>query len=145
MRQELEALSESVLTWFLNELAVAPFCHVEPSGKAKGKWTYFRDGHPFRLSNEPGIYVVYPKNESNPVYVGEGGNLRQRVEYHFSESASAKQSSTLKKTLRKKGYAEHISTHELVRFKHVIVPFGRKEIEEFLHAKYKINTKSKRV
>lgn len=144
MRQELEAFSKNAFAWFLNELADAPFCHVESTGRAKGKWVYVRDGCPFRLSTEPGIYVVYPKNELNPVYVGEGGNLRQRVEYHFSESESAKKSSTLKKALRKKGYSSHVATHELVRFKHVIVPFGRKEIEEFLHAKYEINTKEKR-
>ncbi|MDB4271784.1 hypothetical protein N9845_02640, partial [Akkermansiaceae bacterium] len=55
---------------------------------------------------------------------GESSNLRQRVEYHFSESATAKKDSTLKKTLKKNGLSADKPTHELIRFKYVEVPFG---------------------
>lgn len=144
MKTQLEGLPKVAFAWFLQELAKAPFCHVEPTGKGKGKWRYMCSDGSFRLPTHPGIYVVYPKEADEPVYAGEGGNLRQRVEYHFSESESAKKFSTLKKKLRKKGFSADAPTYELVRFKHVAVPFGRKELEELFHAQHGINTKEKK-
>ena len=144
MRNQLEALPKIAFAWFLDELAKAPFGHVEPTGKAKGMWRYVSEERSSRLPIDPGIYVVYPKEADVPVYAGEGGNLRQRVEYHFSESVSAKKFSTLKKKLRKKGFRADAPTHELVRFKHVVIPFGRKELEGLFHALHEINTKEKK-
>ncbi len=142
MKDQLNNLPLIAFDWFLGELETAPFCHVEPTGRAKGM-VYLSEGERFRLPTGAGIYVVYPKEENVPVYAGEGSNLRQRVEYHFSESKSAKKFSTLKKKLLKKGFKIDAPTHELVRFKFVAVPFGRKEIEGLFHAKHGINTKER--
>jgi hypothetical protein len=144
MRNQLEKLPGDAFEWFLKELAAAPFCHVELAGKAKGKFRYVSEGRPFDLPVKSGIYVVYPKNAEEPIYAGEGSNLGQRVKYHFSESKSANKYSTLKKKLQKKGFPPGAPSHQLVRFKHVTVPFGRKEIEQMFHAKYGINTKERR-
>jgi len=122
MKAQLESLPKLVFDWFLAELDKAPFCQVESSGKRS-----------FKLPKDAGIYVVYLQEEDTPVYAGEASSLRRRVLFHFSEFESAKKNSTLKKKLKEKGYGVDAPTHELVRFKHVVIPFGRKEIETLFH------------
>lgn len=140
MKLDLEEVARIAYKNFTAELDGAQFCHVESTNSRKGKWRYSRMGESFRLPKDPGVYVVYPLDSDEPIYAGEAKNLRQRVEYHFSESNSAKKYSTLKKSLREKGFPVNLPTCEIVRFKYIVIPFGRREIEELFHIKYGINT-----
>ena len=86
----------------------------------------------------PGIYFVYRKQEQLPFYCGEAGNLKKRLQYHFSDSDSAIQYSTLKK------YFDDINERtlrvmsDMLSIKIIEVPFCRWNAEEFFHKKYSI-------
>ena len=146
MTFKLESVKPDAYAWFKDQLSKAPHCSVRVATAGRRKFEFFRNGGVFRLPPNAGIYVVYALSDQDcepPIYAGESSNLRQRVEYHFSESATAKKNSTLKKTLKKNGLSADKPTHELIRFKYVEVPFGRKEIELMVHDEHGINTKDK--
>lgn len=144
MRSQLEAIKSSAIKWALAELGRAPFCRVTSAEGKRRKNCYTWADVEDRLPTGAGIYAAYLLDADKPFYVGEARNLRQRVEYHFAESASARKHGTMKKVLRAKGFAPDAPTYTLVRLKHIEVPFGRKEIEEALHREFGINTGARR-
>ena len=129
----------------------------------------YETGGSFALPEEPGLYLCYGLEattpeadtpeanapeadtpEANaPYYVGSGGNLRQRLKYHAGNGASSDGFSTLKKkTTAHFDLAEPASSAflaEHVQFKVVTIPLGRLEVEFFLHERWGINTKARRV
>ena len=140
---ELDIIKARVVQWMHCHLRDCNICIAT----CEGKYIKYSIGNKLiKLPTEPGIYAIYSKADwmytDSPVYIGETSNLRQRINYHFSESPSAKKGSTLKKALEKIKF-KNKPTCDLVCFKYVKIPFGRKEIETLLHERYNINTKKK--
>lgn len=93
------------------------------------------------IPTEPGIYLAYPVARNTAVYVGATSDLCRRLTYHTADSVSSHKNSTLKKNLRRDGLWDgKTALEKCVRFRYFTVSFGRTEIEEYLHKKYKINT-----
>ena len=89
----------------------------------------------------PGIYLVYRLDKDTPVYIGGASNLHRRLAFHFTDSASSNNASTLKQYLRKdRLWDGKTPISRCFRFRFFEVPFGRNEIEQFLHMEYKVNT-----
>ena len=110
----------------------------------KKSLVFWKNNRVIDLPVTPGIYFVYRKQEQLPFYCGEAGNLKKRLQYHFSDSDSAIQYSTLKK------YFDDINERtlrvmsDMLSIKIIEVPFCRWDAEEFFHKKYSINTKRHR-
>jgi len=110
----------------------------------KKSLVFWKNNRVIDLPVTPGIYFVYRKQEQLPFYCGEAGNLKKRLQYHFSDSDSAIQYSTLKK------YFDDINERtlrvmsDMLSIKIIEVPFCRWDAEEFFHKKYSINTKRNR-
>ena len=145
MIDELHTIKQEALDWIYSYFRGnnKVFCFRE------GKSIKYMSGQDkIEIPKSPGIYAIYsrvhfPVEGPEPVYIGEAGNLKRRINYHFSESTSAKREGTLKKTLKRLGFDMNEPTRDLVYFKYVEVPFGRKEIETLLHEEFNINTKKK--
>jgi hypothetical protein len=144
MIEELNSVKCKSIEWIHSHLRSCSICIATKKGKSS---EYTIGDKVIKLPTDPGIYAMYPKVDwmynDTPIYVGEASNLRQRINYHFSESQSAKKESTLKKALLKLQFKRNKPTCDLVCFKYVKIPFGRKEIETLLHEHYSINTKKK--
>jgi len=144
MIDQLHIVKSSAVEWIHSHLRSCSICTATKDGN---RTEYAIGDKLIKLPTDPGIYAIYSKTEwmytDTPLYIGEASNLRQRINYHFSESQSAKRESTLKKTLHKLKFNTKIPTCDLVCFKYVKIPFGRKEIETLLHSHYNINTKKK--
>jgi hypothetical protein len=96
------------------------------------------------IPSAPGVYVFLNSKSMTPIYAGEAGDLRQRVSYHCRNNKDSNQYSTLKKLLR----TLHPSTtvdgvfvcqHYVIKY--ATIPFGRKEVEAYLHQEWQLNTK----
>lgn len=96
-----------------------------------------------KLPEEAGVYLVYRKTEQLPFYCGEADKLCNRVSFHFKDSVTARNTSTLKKKLpeHERGLG---SMSDRLKIRYTTIPFGRKDVEEYLHRTYKINTKKVR-
>ena len=124
--------------WILEELKNAPMCICDFINSKKFK--YKKGDHTFKLPTTPGVYVMYFKKTGKVFYVGQAGNLKRRVGFHFAESTTAQKTSPLKKKLKREGYTA--ATHSILQFKWVEVFFGRIEIEDILTKNFKLLKKS---
>jgi hypothetical protein len=129
-------------------LSQTPCWYVKQSGKKiRGYYQpVFIDKFGGLIENFPegsGIYLVYRKERGKPFYCGEADNLRKRVSFHFKDSKSIRNFSTLKCKLPK-SERRLLSMSKKLKLRVITVPFGRKDVESFLHDRYKINTKSRR-
>jgi predicted GIY-YIG superfamily endonuclease len=97
-----------------------------------------------KLPANPGIYLVYRTNDESPFYCGETGNLKTRLEYHFSNRKDAIEYSTLKKCFYDPNDRTMLAMADMLYLKIIEVPFCRWDVEEFFHKKYNINTKKVR-
>ena len=145
MIDQLHTIKNEALEWICSYLRDTRKCFVFKDGKFI---KYMIGQTKVEIPKSPGVYAIYsrvhfPISDPIPVYVGEAGNLKRRIDYHFSESATAKREGTLKKTLKRLGFDMKEPTRDLVYLKYIEVPFGRKEIETLLHEEYNINTKKK--
>lgn len=145
MQEELAGIKGNTLDWVKDRLR---HLRVVTVLLEDNRLVYSYDGMRIKLPSTSGIYAFYSKTDwmysEKPLYIGEANNLRQRIKYHYSESPSAKREGTLKKAL-KKIFSPSVerATRDLVVFKYIEIPFGRKEIETLLHEEYQINTKRK--
>ena len=140
MDYELETAKEQTWAWALNQLEKLPFV-VATDGRGRKRWVNQDDKSTIDLPEQPGIYLIYQGEIEVPIYIGESKNLKQRLNYHFSENSSSNQSSTLKKNLRRSGHLnDNQSLRDVVRVRFFPIAFGRVEIEELLHRRFKINT-----
>ena len=143
-RQELDSMRAKSERWILEEIDGQPFFLADRDGR-KRIWIDSQSSQTISLPKKAGIYLVYMMDRPNPVYVGMGSNLRQRMRYHFANNKSSDSNSTLKKNLRESGHWNGTQALEKsVRFKIVEVPFGRVELEKFLHDLWGINTSERR-
>ena len=144
MQEELAGIKGNTLDWVKDRLR---HLRVVTVLLENNKLVYSYDGMRIMLPSTSGIYAFYSKTDwmysEKPLYIGEANNLHQRIKYHYSESPSAKRDGTLKKTLKKVFSYSDKATRDLVVFKYIEIPFGRKEIETLLHEEYQINTKRK--
>ena len=116
------------------------------------------------IDNIAGVYVLKEKSNDKVVYVGETGNLRERMKELFDsrhhtirrnigEKKFSKEKGFEKATTKKK-FPEHIEClvkqyiEEELLIAILKVPLGRKELEESIEEKidpeYKLNKRSKR-
>jgi hypothetical protein len=115
---------------------------VTPNKEKKTSTPSFKQGQSIiKLPKGPGIYFVYRINEERPFYCGESGNLKSRLEYHFSNRKDAIEHSTLKKCFIDINDRTMIAMSDMLCIKIIEVPFCRWDVEEFFHKKYSINTK----
>ena len=105
---------------------------------------FWKNDRVIDLPVTPGIYFVYRKQEQLPFYCGEAGNLKKRLQYHFSNSDSAIQYSTLKKYFNDINDRTLQVMSDMLSIKIIEVPFCRWDAEEFFHKKYSINTQRNR-
>lgn len=118
---------------------------VSPNIKKKTSTPVFIQGETtIKLPTNPGIYLVYRTNDESPFYCGETGNLKARLEYHFSNRKDAIEDSTLKKCFDDPNDRTMIAMADMLYLKIIEVPFCRWDVEKFFHKKYNINTKKVR-
>lgn len=123
-----------------------PFIYVRPSVRQKRGYKqpeFISDNSLISMPHASGVYLVYRRDEDFPFYCGEADSLSARVSFHFKDCPSVRDFSTLKKSLSEKRRDLQSMCDDL-RLRIVEVPFGRNDVEEYLHAKYKINTKKMR-
>jgi len=114
---------------------------VVVSNQNRRQWQEELTNNAISLPSEAGIYLIYPMGSEMPVYIGQASDLRNRLTFHFSDSASSNNESTVKKYLKK--YASWDGSTpigECFRVRFFVLSFGRLEIEEHLHQTYKVNT-----
>jgi len=104
---------------------------------------FFQDNKLISLPSQSGIYLIYRKNNDVPFYCGEADNLKNRVTFHFKDCPSVRNFSTLKKALPDE-CRDLFWMSENLRLRIVDIPFGRNDVEEYLHKEYGINTKKNR-
>jgi len=118
---------------------------ISPNKKKKTSTPAFIQGESvIKLPATPGIYFVYRANEERPFYCGESGNLKSRLEYHFSNRKDAIEHSTLKKCFYDINDRTMIAMSDILCIKIIEVPFCRWDVEDFFHRKYSINRKKVR-
>lgn len=122
-----------------------PFIYIRASEKKVRGYKqprFYQNDAQIKLPEASGVYLVYRTNEETPFYCGEADNLNNRVSFHFKDSPSVRNFSTLKKTLPElqRGLEE---MSYCLRLRMVEVPFGRNDVEEYLHREYGINTKKR--
>ena len=104
------------------------------------KWQEEQTKNFTSIPSDAGIYLIYPLGNGKPVYIGEASGLRNRLTFHFSDSASSHKESTVKKYLKKNALWDGKTPIEkCFRVRFLVLSFGRLEIEEHLHQKYKVN------
>ncbi len=140
MHLSLQQIKLDATAWIDSLLPTLPFLVAIKDGGRRG-WQDASTKKLVTLPEAPGIYIVYPLTNDVPVYIGEASNLRRRLTYHFAESLSSNRASTLKKNLRRDGTYDDGPIAQICRLRYVEVPFGRTEIEEYLHTKFRVNTK----
>lgn len=128
---ELESLIDS-----LDKITISP-----NNKKMTSTPVFIRGETTIKLPATPGIYLVYRKNDESPFYCGETGNLKSRLEYHFSNRKDAINYSTLKKCFYDLNDRTMIAMANILFIKIIEVPFCRWDVEKFFHEKYLINTK----
>ena len=138
--RDLEVIRDKYKRWVLEEIEAQPF-FLAVKKDNRHAWVDYESRENVGLPSQAGIYLVYHMDHPNPVYIGMAGNLSRRLTYHFSNNRSSDSNSTLKKNMRRDGYWSGESPLELsFRFKVVVVPFGRVELEKYLHELFSVNT-----
>lgn len=125
--------------------------------KYKDRFACLSENWKENFPNEPGVYVVWEKGEENPVYVGETGNIRERMG-DFKNTLNH----TLRRTVgrenfkhaegfeaatSKKKFPEHIEKlvddyfRENLTVSCLPTYLGRKEFEEYIIDKFNLKYK----
>ena len=140
MQQTLQTTKTSATAWAESLVPTLPFIVALCVGSRR-VWQDTNSGQTIKLPASPGVYLIYPLTDDSPVYIGESSDLCRRLTYHFADSDSSNKESTLKKNLRRDGLSDGRPLHLCFRLRFIVLPFGRTEIEEHLHANHKINTR----
>ena len=123
-----------------------PRIYVRTSEKKKRGYfqpLFYCENKEYEFPEKPGIYLVYLKKKRKPFYCGEADILERRVSFHFKDSPSAMNSSTLKTVLPQKKRSLK-SMARILRIRVIEIPFARKDVETFLHTEFRINTKKQK-
>lgn len=144
MNTRLAKTKDAACKWADTFIPSLPFVLAVSSGSRRG-WQEQATTKSHSITEEPGIYLIYPLGKKTPVYVGAATDLRERLTYHFAESASSHKNCTLKKNLRRDGLWDgKTPIRQCFCLRCFPVSFGRAELEEHLHRKYHINTSRSR-
>ena len=139
MNQTLLQTKTAAIEWATSLIPTLSFI-IATSPFGRRQWQEQQTNKVVSIPSESGIYLVYPLTLDIPVYIGEASDLCRRVTYHFAESKSSDNESTLKKNLRRDGHYTSGSLSSIFRIRILPLSFGRTEIEEHLHAAHKVNT-----
>lgn len=145
MEETLKSVRTETHKWAVQALGKAVPVEIEWSYTGGRNGVRFRvDGEEISLPRTAGVYVLYAKTSSTPVYVGESGSLHRRMRNHcFAKGSSVFRKRWVArwlKSLGKKHDEQSISRFisEMIQLRYLSIPFGRRELEDDLKHTYDV-------
>ena len=145
MEEILKDVRAKMRKWALKVLDKAKSIEVEWSYTGGRNSVRFHvDDEEISLPKSAGVYVLYAKASSSPVYVGEASNLHMRMRNHcFAKGSSVFRRRWVPpwlRSLRKKDDEQSISRFisERIQLRYLDVPFERRELEDDLKLSYDV-------